>query len=219
MMKFKIKLFLLCLLCVWHVQSKASILSENVFKYPFYLGGSIGYGSTTWQGLVAAHKKQNQAMLLSTPKKVSEGGWAGGVFAGYEFTPYFALEGSYTRYPNAKIIFDEMSLVAFDYNTQTVNTRTELFALMGKIMLIVPCTAIRFYSSFGFADTHRVDSLKESWRINPSFGVGFNYNLTQRIMAELGASYTSGYGESELNPAIDFMPFVYGVFFRLAFRF
>src|SRR5579863_8806230 len=87
----------------------AASLSNDNFNHPFYVGILAGYGTTTWQGLVPEENKQNLALCLSTPIHVTEGGVVWGLYAGYEFIPYFALEASYMRYPNAKINFDPES--------------------------------------------------------------------------------------------------------------
>jgi hypothetical protein len=190
------------------------------FRYPIYVGITGGYGATTWEGLVPIKKNQSGAMIMSTPVSVTEGGAVWGVFAGYEFIPYFALEGSYMRYPNAKVSFDEFSIYTFDHDGDTeLSTHTETVSLMGKIMLIIPTTRVRAYSSAGVAGSHRWDAISDRWRVTPTFGIGFNYPLTPHIMSEVGASYTAGYGTSELNPAENYMPFLYSVFLRFAYRF
>lgn len=194
--------------------------SSNKYKYPFYIGALGGYGWTTWQGLVPPENKQNIAIAMSTPKNVTEGGALWGLFAGYEFFPYFALEMAYMRYPNAKVSFDEDSIFTFEHDGLTsFTTKTETVSLMGKIMMFIPRTDIRAYSSLGLAEVHRSDEINEHWVGSPTFGAGFNYNATEHIMAELGAVYTAGKGVSELNPVEDYFPFIYSVFIKLAFRF
>ena len=189
------------------------------FKHPFYVGVTAGYGSTTWQGLVPSEANKNEAMSISTPISVTEGGSVWGGVAGYEFSPYFALEAHYMRYPDATVSFDEMSLFAFDNEgILDLHTHTQTLAVLAKLMLMIPRTNIRVYSSAGVAETYRWDDLTESRRITPEFGIGLNYNLSEHIMGELGASYTAGYGESELNPAKDYVPFLYAGFVRLAYR-
>jgi opacity protein-like surface antigen len=89
---------------------------------------------------------------------------------------------------------------------------------MAKIMMIIPTTDIRAYSSFGAAEVRRSDGISNHWRASPTFGLGINYNITERIMAELGGNYTAGWGESELSPAEDYYPFLYSVFLRLGVR-
>ena len=85
-------------------------------------------------------------------------------------------------------------------------------------MLVIPRTAIRAYSSAGAAEVHRWDEVNDNRRVTPTFGLGFNYNFTPHIMGELGANYTAGFGESELNPAEDYMPFLYSAFLRIGYR-
>ncbi len=190
------------------------------FCHPFYAGITAGYGSTTWQGLVPSENKRNLAMSMSTPIDVAEGGALWGLFAGYEFSPFFALEGSYNRYPNAKVTFDTESIFTFDNNGMSYfTTHTETLSAIGKIMLMIPHTKIRAYSSAGVAVIHRWDNISDRNRGTPTFGIGANYNLTDHIMAELGGTYTAGYGESEIEPVNDYMPFLYSGFIRLAYRF
>ena len=195
-------------------------MGESKFLHPFYVGATGGYGSTTWAGLVPSEENQNLAISLSTPIKVNEGGGVWGFFGGYEWTPYFALEASYMRYPKATVTFDSVSLFSFSNDGLThFATRTETVSAMGKVMLLVPNTELRVYSSLGVAGVHRDDMLASDWRPSPTFGVGFNYHLTEHLMGELGANYTAGYGESQLNPTEVYFPFLYAAFLRLAYCF
>ncbi|MDR3491214.1 MAG: hypothetical protein P4M12_04120 [Gammaproteobacteria bacterium] len=210
--------FLTCILCV--VSSAAISYTANNITHPFYAGITGGYGSTTWGELVPSENKASVAMSMSTPTSVTEGGAIWGVVAGYELIPTFAIEGNYTRYPVARINFDETSLFAFNYDGRLAfTTKTESTALVAKFMLIIPRTEVRAYSSAGVAGVHRYDAIKDRWRASPTFGIGLNYNLTEHLLAELGINYTGGYGESEMDPAEDFIPFLYSGFLRLAYRF
>lgn len=193
--------------------------TENLFLHPFYIAGLAGWGSTTWQGLVPSRENQNSALAMSTPIAADEGGSVWGVSLGYEFTPYFALEANYMDFPSATITFDEYSLYAFDQNSLILHSNTQTVSLSAKVMLIIPKTKIRFFSSAGVAEVIRQDQVNEATRVSPTFAVGFNMLLTDRIMAEIGTNYTAGYGESELNPVLDFIPFLYSVFGKLALRF
>lgn len=189
------------------------------FCHPFYAGVTAGYGATTWEGLVPAENNQNLAMSMSTPSNVTEGGVLWGLFMGYEVTPFFALEASYNRYPNAKINFSPDSIFTFNRNgTSYLTSHTETLSVMGKIMLVIPRTKVRVYSSAGIAAIHRWDQISDRNRGTPTFGFGLNYLITERVMAELGGSYTAGYGESELEPVNHYMPFLYSGFLRLAYR-
>lgn len=217
MLKIKHFLWLLIFIIFQHYCYAASI--EVASKHPFYLGIAGGYGSTTWQGLVPPSNKQANALLLSTPTQVSEGGGIWGYFIGYELIEHFAIEAAYTHYPTATVTFDEESLIAFQNDgLTTLNTSTDSISLMAKFMITVPHTEIRAFSSAGAARVHRNDVINECSRISPSFSVGLNYNLTEHIMAEIGFNYTGGYGVSELDPSQDYVPFLYSGYLHLAYR-
>lgn len=186
--------------------------------HPFYFGITGGYGATTWDGLVPGPKNQNMAMTMSTPIHVTEGGAVWGVFLGYELLPYFAVEGSYMRYQNATVSFGEDSIFVFDYGINSLMTRSESTSLSGKVMLVIPHTQVRAFSSAGIAVTHRWDLINNLYRTTPTFAIGCNYNITKHTMVELGGSYTAGYGESEIAPVNDYIPFLYAAFLRIAYR-
>lgn len=193
---------------------------DNVFRHPFYIGGIGGFGSTTWGGLVPSTENQNSAISLSTPVNVTEGGGVIGAFAGYEISRFFAVEASYMHYPDATVFFDDESLFSFLHDDQTEFTsQTEAISVMAKVMLIIPDTKIRFFSSLGGANVHRKDILNDYWRFSPTFGAGLNYRFTEDVMGEFGGSYTAGFGESNLNPTESYFPFLYSINFRLAYTF
>ncbi|WP_131781291.1 hypothetical protein [Legionella gresilensis] len=183
-----------------------------------YLGLSAGYGATTWEGLVPSEKNKNGAMTISTPIRVQEGGVMWGFFSGYEINPFFALESHYRRYPNARVKFDKDSLFAFNHDMTHFNSHTETIGLIGKVMLIVPDTPVSIYSGAGAAILHRYDKINNDWRATPTFDIGFNIQLSRHFMLGFNGNYTAGYGESEIDPAKDYFPFLYSVFMNLAYR-
>jgi hypothetical protein len=189
-------------------------------RHPFYLGGIGGYGSTTWQGLVPTQENQNLAISISTPLEVKEGGGVWGFFGGYEFIPNFAIEANYMRYPDAQITFDPISIFSFTNEGITeFTTHTETVNVVGKFMLLLPNSKMRVFSSVGAASVHRKDILTDKWRLSPTFGAGFNFHFTERIMGELGANYTAGFGESRLNPTNSYFPFLYSITARFGYCF
>jgi Outer membrane protein beta-barrel domain len=217
----KLKLLLFSQLSFFLAFCQAETTKEvQCAHYPFYLGAGGGYGSTTWDGLVPIKNKQNLAINISTPIRVREGGALWGFFVGYEFIPSFALEASYMRYPNATVIFDPISLFTYmnDGRTQFV-THTESVSLMGKILLAIPNTRMRIYSSAGAASVHRNDLLANRWRLNPTFGLGLNCHFTEHLAGELAGNYIAGFGESQLNPTETYFPFLYSISLRLAYYF
>ena len=188
-------------------------------SHAFYVGVNGGYGSTTWIGLVPEIENQNIVLSMSTPIEVREGGGVWGGFAGVELTPFFALEANYLSYPDATVVFDKDSFFSFENNEQTeLNTKTQAISLMAKFMLTLPRTNVRAYSSLGVGGIHRDDEINNVWIAAPSFGVGLNYVFTEHVMGELVGNYMSGYGTSELNPAKDYVPFLYAAYARVAYR-
>jgi len=64
---------------------------------PLYIGFSTGYGNTNWDGLVDPDAV-NDGSDGSTPSGIQRR-YRLGVFGGVEFSPYFALQGNFKRYP------------------------------------------------------------------------------------------------------------------------
>lgn len=187
---------------------------------PFYIGLHGGIGSTTWRGLVPSEKNINEALTTSTPILVEEGGPVYGVFGGYEFTPYFAIEANYRHYQSATVTFVELSFFAMDHDDRLhFNTRTESGSLMAKVMLTVPNSIVKVYSSFGLSVVHRADELTKQLQKSPSFGLGLNFNVSPRVLVDFGLNYTAGYGESELEPCKSYIPFLLSGGMGIAYRF
>lgn len=186
--------------------------------HPFYLGINGGMGSTTWGFLVPVNDNKQTPITVSAPLDVIEGGGVYGGFMGYEFTPYFALEGGYRHYPKARVTYDELSYYNDVYESTFLESKSEIVNLMAKVMLTLPRTETRLFSSIGVAALHRKDIVTEQWRATPSFGAGLNANLDQHFMVEIGFNFTAGYAEAELNPARNFMPFLYSMVLGLAYR-
>jgi len=214
------RFFLLCNVLFWPALVCAGDAGSALpDTHAFYVGANGGYGSTTWIGLVPEMENQNIVLSMSTPIEVKEGGGVWGGFAGVEFTPFFAIEANYLAYPGATVFFDEDSFFAFENNGQTeLNTQTQAVSLMAKFMVALPKTKARAYSSLGVGGIHRNDEINNIWIAAPSFAVGLNYVFTEHVMGEVAGNYMSGYGTSELNPAKDYVPFLYAAYARIAYR-
>lgn len=212
--KFKISLFSFLFFSTafcWAEQNNRS-------QHPFYVGAMGGYGSTTWQGLVPNEKNQSLALMLSTPIKVEEGGTTWGLLAGYEFTPYFAIETNYMHYAKANVHFDPTSLFSFLHNgIEVLSTQTESLSFIGKLMVPIPHSKMKIYSGAGVAGVHRKDIVVNDWRPGPTFNIGVNYSVSDHFMGEIAGNFTAGYGESQLSPVDTYFPFLYSVAVRLIY--
>lgn len=212
--------FILCFSPVLACNKAESVSAKSIFRHPFYAGAMGGYGLTTWQGLVPREENSNIALSISTPVKAEEGGGVWGLFLGYELSPFFAIEANYIHYPSAIVTFDEFSLFSFsNENLTSFDSQTQTANIMGKVMLFLPHTNIRLYSSAGVAEIFRNDMLLTATKYSPTFGAGLNYRLNEVLMLEIAGNYTAGFGESQLNPAETFFPFLYSVMAKIALCF
>lgn len=113
-----------------------------------------------------------------------------------------------------------MSLFAFNHDYLTdFKTKTEQISFMGKILLGVPYTNARIFSSAGIALLHREDLILRKWRLSPTFGFGGNFQFDEHVMGEIAGNFTAGFGESRLEPSDSFFPFLYSVSFRFIYFF
>lgn len=201
------------------ISTNCQAVSDEIFSHPLYFGIGAGFGTTTWYALVPKSSKHNVAMAMSTPKHANEGGGAINVFTGVDITKTFGLEFGYFHYANAKINYQADSLFQLDHGISSLVSRTENYYFMTKFMVQIKDTAARAYSGIGLGLLHRIDQVNNHYRKTPSFTIGANYNIAEHWMADLNGNFTAGYGASELCPADDFMPFVYSIVARLAYRF
>ncbi|MFN7096266.1 MAG: outer membrane beta-barrel protein [Gammaproteobacteria bacterium] len=184
-------------------------------RQPFnraYAGVLVGYGNTNWDQMVS----QDASTATSTPTSAGGSGVAEGITLGYSISRYFSLEGDFTHFPKATLTFAPYSV----YRPLTETTsQTNAYALFGKFMLPLGNSKFSPFSEIGPGYIQRDDDLAQKGHFSGSFGVGLDYYITPHWMAELGLQYYTGYGDSTLKPAYDYIPFLYTVNLRIAYRF
>lgn len=187
---------------------------------PLYFGLELGYGSTDWSQLVARYSTVAEYNLLSVSAPVQAGdkGRTWGLFIGWEVQPHFAMELNFVHFPNTTIIFDPFSVYSLEHGIVTMRSYTYAYSLLGKFMVQVANTGIRGFASAGAALIHRHDALINTGHICPTFGVGMNYVFIYNLMLEVGFQYYAGYGKAVLRPAINYIPFLYSIHLKLAYR-
>lgn len=189
--------------------------------HPFYIGVFGGYGNTDWSQLVARYNDQFEYFLLSVsvPVSATDQGATWGFVTGWEVQPHFALEMSYARFPNTNVSFDQYSIYGSRYNVYSLESNTYAYDFVGKFMVQIEHTGIRGFANAGGAVVHRHDILVDTSHICPTFGVGLNYVLVQHLLMELGFQYYAGFDKADVTPAVNYIPFLYSVTLKLAYRF
>ena len=208
--------FLLFLSCFSIVAYSTSVYAAGdriyPFHYPrFYAGLAVGYGETTWNELVT----DDPLVEVSTPIETHDFGTLWGGFLGYQFGRSFALEATYMRYPNTRIFLDDFT---FYYPLTEFTTHSQVFSAIGKFIIPLANDRINAFLDAGIAFTHRNDVLANVTRVAPTFGLGFMSNISRHIITEIGFEYYIGYGKSDHIPVKDYIPFLFGVYFRLGYR-
>lgn len=213
--------------------SWASLAAAQV-EHPFYMGASLGYGSTDWSELVNHDSNPSDAsqVLNAAPESAEDKGRDYGFFVGYTFTPNYALELTYRRFQTSYIHFDtDYSQYYTNNNVQIANfdSSTYNYSLLNKFIWNVTDN-FGLFSDFGPGYTHRYDILAGAsngtsngpqglGQLVATFGAGANYEITPHFMATVEGDYSTGWGKSELYPVDNYVPFLYSVDFKLAYRF
>lgn len=184
----------------------------------FYAGFLLGYGSTDWNQ-IACHNcvgTMNALALNGTPMSAEDTGFAWGLFVGYQPKPYFAIEGTFVRYKDAYITFSEFNL--YPGNLTDLTSQTHSYSLVMKFLVPLARPNVKAFADAGMVVVHRMDKLANVARVGGSFGVGVMADLSQRVLAEMGFQFSTGFGKSEVLPANDYVPFIYIIYGRLGYR-
>lgn len=187
---------------------------------PFYMGAAVGYGSTDWSMLVTS---PSSVAAASAPIGAKDKGLSYGFLAGYHITKNFAIEADYFHLRKSIIHFRAFSnYKPFNDKETFMPSKTSVYALDAKFFVPVSVISSRLkaYAQAGMGVVHRNDILADTYRIGGVFGAGFDYPLTQALTAELAFQYYTGFGNAKnVDPAYDYVPFVYQAYGALTYRF
>lgn len=191
----------------------------NATSAPFYIGTSLGYGSTDWDMLVT---QKDSPASLSSPIGADDDGFVWGFLMGYYLCSNFALETDYMHFAKATITFENPNVYWPDQftGTTTITSNTSAVNLMGKF--IIPSyllTQLNLFANAGLALIIRNDVLAKKTHPGGIFGVGAIYTFAHHIMSQIAFQFYTGYGRSEVKPAVDYIPFLWQIHFVLAYRF
>ncbi len=220
-MRSKLAVFLLLFISLFLGRiAYAETISNNV-----YAGFSVGYGSTDWEMLVA-DKSDPGLLILTNPIDADDKGYVWSVFIGYFCNPVFALELTYARFGNTKLVFDKAAADGYGLGPEytqhdhfTINSRSQNFALVAKFFIPLSfLPEVKPFLSLGPAWTVRDDVLTKTTKLGAQFGGGINYYFNPNWMAIFGFQFDTGSGKSNTTPAKNYIPFLIQVQFGAAYR-
>ncbi|OIZ98461.1 hypothetical protein BEV13_06705 [Rickettsiella grylli] len=186
MLKIRIKLFFLFLL-FFSVFADASIPG-------FYLLGQLGTADT--------HQEASHAAAQSINNKMA---FTGRIAGGYQFNQNVAFEIGYFR-------FSDVDFSGIDgVPGQNVSLNQNAIDFMAKPMLAISCN-VNFYAKLGlayrkangsaFVNGQSYLNYSDSW--NPSFGLGFSYDITPFVPIDLAWTRIQRVGGENNLPSADF---------------
>ena len=208
----------------------------------FYMGLQLGYGDTNWDNLDTTIAEINaEAGVPETPAAGASyldlsiedtTGFAGRIFAGYQFSEHFAVELGYTHFSKAEL---KEVATTFDNANPPVGTavsaeesiKTHAFDLVGKLSAPFGDSGFGVYTKAGLgylttkfdadaAETFGAeDGENKHSNVNLVFGFGVDYQITDNIA--LDASWTHFEGHAEIDQ--DYQPdadlYAAGIIFKI----
>jgi opacity protein-like surface antigen len=227
MNKFSHKTVLILTSCVLSFSGFATPINND---NPFYLGLAAGYGSTNWSGMKALDTPSQD----STPTVVHDSGFEWGAFFGWQPIQNLALEFRYQKFSDSVLTLDKSRYPSPPLPSNSkLTSQTWAYSVVAKLILPIGKSGLAVFGDLGPVYTRRHDPLASSAEdpndarkpggknsnLGIMFGGGLNYDLSDHIRTTLEFSYGSGSGESMQYPVYTYIPFIYSIEFKLAYRF
>ena len=200
-----------------------SILNGTTCARNFAVGFNFGYGSADWSGLTAS----DPSSRTSTPISVHDKGIAFGVNASWTLNQYVGFIGRFMHFPQAKLVFSKDNILTplgDDGSTYYTNTNAVTFAL--DFSIPIAQTNFRWVNEIGLLYVLRSDKMHADpdsltplanlhyqtvSNLGADFGAGVDYYYTKNFVINAMFLYGTGYGESEVLPENDYVPFTYSI--------
>lgn len=177
----------------------------------FVIGIQGGYGDTHWdnvfpsQGNTFTTTLGGNTLVATSSNSVDDDGFAGRVYAGYDFNHYFGLEAGYIYLPQAKtngstvVTANGVVVASSSFSTTIDNYAVDLLAkLMVPVVngfgLYAKAGGAYFHSSGDFS-TPEFGGSDSTSHIGPAFGVGASYEIIPNLALDLSWMRYSGDGE------------------------
>ena len=203
----------------------------------FYIEGNVGYANHPWQNdRTTTVGLENQLGVLTNLSNIN-GGVIGGVDAGYQFTPYLALEGGWSYLPTASYNRDRTVTLPVAQTTFTlpqglqvnINSGLAYIAAKGTVPVYNKLEAFGKLGAgyvYNNANVNVPASLVNSSTVHTSnhsnywnalFGFGLQYPILERLTANVQYDYVPGYRDASANHFIT--PNIQLVTFGLGYKF
>lgn len=185
-----------------------SLASIHALAGAFYLGPTLGIGSTNWNMLTTT---ESSPAAVSSPIAAKDKAMTWGMLAGYQLDESFALEASYQDFGTSRLTFAWGSIYFPDSTSNvTISSRSDEAALYGKFITpIKPLPHTHAFAEGGLAVSGRYDTLAHTHRVDGIFGLGFSYQFNKCLSLQAAFQLTTGYGRATIRPAQEYVPFLY----------
>ena len=188
----------------------------------FYIGGSAGWGDTHWDNVFEfAELATIPGVGITSDSK--DTGFAGRVYAGYDFNKYLAIEGGWTYLPKAKVhttfIIPPMTA------SESFKIKQYAFDLVGKItaplgdgLAVYAKGGVNYFRSkmgdihisgttpLGASSTTTVTGKAKFDHWGPVVGFGASYEIMPNLLAHVDWMRFSGdgkfFGDYQPNPDV-----------------
>lgn len=202
-----------------------------------YIEGNVGYANHPWQNdRTTTVGLENQLGVLRKLSNIN-GGAIGGVDAGYQFTPFLALEGGWSYLPRASYNRDRTVTLPVAQTTFTlpqglqvnINSGLAYIAAKGTIPLYNKLDAFGKLGAayvYNKANVNVPASLVNSSTIhttdhsnywNALFGFGLQYSFLEHLTANVQYDFVPGYRQASASHFIT--PNIQLVTFGLGYKF
>lgn len=173
----------------------------------FYLGLMAGYANVDWSDVVST----DWSSRGTNPLSADGTGVLFGFDGGYQFNPFFAVEGEAIRLPTTQMTYYTVfNWPANDYNVGPVVDSDMAFAsLVLKVIAPLPNSKFSLFVDAGPAYQYRSDQIAHVGTWAPTFGGGLLYRLANTWQVEGSFQYAPGTGKSVQDPMYSYVPEVY----------
>lgn len=162
-----------------------------------YFGGQAGYARANFGDLDSDIKNLVQSDPFGGSSR--QGGFAGRLYAGFNFNQFFAVEGGYSFLPNNKYTFNGLGDVRLTTNAWDVVGKASLpLAVLTPALdgfsVYVKGGAAYVTSKFDIDDSVQTFTSAKAHGWAPTYGAGVAYNFNRNLAMDVSWTQIYGHG-------------------------